>query len=191
MTQKERVQKRKAEVLEQDAERAKNPYYTYTDQQGNKITITENMYMQYGKPFNKLFWSPDYDAKKPRMQIRLPFEPGQDEVTDELLTLILDKTVDIVPEFIIDTMEQLGALDLNDIPQVAAVWMQAFCNWLRSVSGADNEQVNKGLLSYLAHVLAVCEQKPPRQLCPQIDHPSISHARTNLPGGEQAPKDPN
>ncbi len=187
---KERAWKSRAEVLEQHAERAKNPYYTYADQQGNKITITKKMYMQYGKPFNKLIWSPDYDAKKPRVQIQLPFEPGQDAMTDELLTLILDKTIDIVPEFVIDSMEQLGALDLNDIPQVAAVWIQAFRSWLHSVSEADSEQVNKAMLSFLAHVLAVCEQKPPRQLCPQIDHPSINHACMNLLNGEQGTEDP-
>ncbi len=142
----------------------------------------------YGKVFNKPFWAPDFSAKKPKVHITLPFAPGEDETTDRMLELIADKTVDVTLTYTIGSTEHLAAINFNDMEKFTGTYIQGFCNWTRALTDADEEQINRAMLSFVAHVLAVAQKKPPRQLCPQIDHVSISFTRA-VPEGQPQPTD--
>ncbi len=125
-------------------------------------------------------WNTCIDPQKPRVQIDLATVDGEETEEQEQFQLIIDKVVQVDTAYKLGSFDKIKDLDLNELPMLPATILKGIQDALRSMSPEiTNEQVNRGALHFFLHILVATGRALPRQLIPQVDHPSISVPRTN------------
>ncbi len=125
-------------------------------------------------------WNTCIDPQKPRVQIDLATVEGEETEEQAQFQLIVDKAIQIDTAYKLSSFDKIKDLNLKDLPMLPATILQGIRNAFRSLSpGITNEQVNHGALHFFLHILAATGRILPRQLIPQVDHPSISVPRTD------------
>ncbi|MCP4607046.1 MAG: hypothetical protein GY847_42125, partial [Proteobacteria bacterium] len=93
---------------------------------------------------------------------------------EQQFDLIVDKAIQIQTQYKLGSLDKIGDLDLNEQPMLPAVILQGIRDGFHHMSpGITNQQVNRGALNFLLHILSATGRTLPRQLISQVDHPCI------------------
>ncbi len=172
---------RRDSAEELDQRHDTDPLFAFIDSHDRTVHVTQGMADLYiGQGTNIRMWNTCIDPQKPRVQIDLATVDGEETEEQEQFQLIVDKAIQIDTVYKLGSFDKIRDLNLNDLPMLPATILQGIRDALHSMlPGITNEQVNRGALHFFLHILAATGKILPRQLIPQVDHPSISVPRTD------------